>query len=572
MRSIVFIYVFLVMFPACACGTVSYRWKPAGAVFDSLAMRMEKAAFDDEDRELLYPVVKAMYRLAQAKQDKAMLARAMFWESAVQISVDRELAERLINRAIGMIDSVEYDYDYARMLLVKQDVLRSKGQWLEAYRTGKYLEAYFRQQGDEFYLAKTYVAIGVTMRELQESATALSYLTKAEAGFRKVGSGNCEIKNRLNIGNTLYNLGRKTEGLKLLKELVRNPVALSDTAFLVNTMVSLYSVSEMTEDRYVAEAYSLAKRTGNRQLVAMSLVIMGADMLMKQKNDSALYYYRKAYRDSWCYNNISNLFPTLNGLSETFSRLQCPDSAYYYLKAYETCRDSILDREKVTEVNRAESRFPIERYESDIRQAKEKARLQTRITWLVAVSSLLLILLVGWILWLLTRKEKIKQQLKEAENRELGLLNRQFQQEIDSKNRELVTGTLTLTEKNQGFKTLLKEVEEMSLQGALPAPQAQVLRKKLKEQLKEGDEWQYFRLQFENVHPHFFVKLKESFPALSENDLRLCAYIRIGMSTKQLAMMLSVLPDTVITTRYRIRKKLGLSQDESLEDFLRTVF
>lgn len=572
MRPIVFIYVFLMLFPAVVQGNVVYRWKPAGPVFDSLALRMENASFDDENRELLYPVVKEMYRLARAKQDQVILARAMFWESAVQVSVDRELAERLIDRAIGMTDSVEYAYDYARMLLVKQDVLRSKGQWLEAYRTGKYLEAYFRKQGDDLYLAKTYVAVGVTLRELEEYPTALSYLMKAEAGFRKVGSRNCEIKNRLNIGNTLYNLGRKTEALKLLKGLVRSPVALNDTSFLVNAMVSLYSVSEMTENQYVAEAYSLAKRTGNKQLIAMSLVIMGADMLMKHKNDSALYYYRKAYRDSWCYNNISNLFPTLSGLSETFSRLNRPDSAYYYLKAYETCRDSILDRDKVTEVNRAESRAAIERYESDIRQAKEKARLQTKITWFVAVSSLILIMLVGWILWLLTRKEKIKQRLKEVENRELALRNRQFQQEIDSKNRELITGTLTLAEKNQAFKTLLKEVEGMSMQGALPAREAMTLRKKLKEQLKESDEWQYFRLQFENVHPYFFVKLKETFPALSENDLRLCACIRIGMSTKQLAMMLLVLPDTIITTRYRIRKKLGLSQDESLEDFLRTVF
>lgn len=570
MRPWVFIFVFVLLSPLCLGESLSDRWKPVNRVFDSLAVCMEKASFKDENLMRLYPVVRQMYRLADTQQNNVMLARAMFWESAIQISIDRDSSEYLITQATEMTDSIEYSYDYARMLLVKQDILRSKGYLLQAYRIDKFLEAYFTECKDNFYLAKTHVAIGVMLREIQEFEKAVDYLTKAATGFRKVGSKNCEIKNRLNIGNTLYNLGKKEKALKLMKELIQNPVVRKDTAFLVNAMISLYSISDMQENRYLPDSYRLAKETGNRQLIAITLVSMGADMLVRQKNDSALYYYRKAYRYAHNYSMISNLFPTLLGLSEAYFRLNRSDSAYYYLKEYEICRDSLLDYDKVTEVNRSESRAAIEKYESDIRQAKEKVRLQTKITGLVVVSSVILLLLVGWILWLLRKKEKIKQQLKESENRELALQNLHFQNEIDSKNRELTTGTLSLAEKNQAFKTLLKEVEGMSLQGSLPGKEATILKKKIKEQLKEGDEWQYFRLQFENVHPNFFLKLKETFPALSENDMRLCAYIRISMTTRQLSLMLSVLPDTIITTRYRIRKKLGLLQDESLEDFLRT--
>ena len=84
---------------------------------------------------------------------------------------------------------------------------------------------------------------------------ALSYLKKAENAFKEVASTHCEIKNRINISNTLYNLGREAEALEILKALVENPVARQDTSYLINVMVSLFSVSDMQEKQYAREAY-----------------------------------------------------------------------------------------------------------------------------------------------------------------------------------------------------------------------------------------------------------------------------------------------------------------------------
>ena len=98
-----------------------------------------------------------------------------------------------------------------------------------------------------------------------------------------------------------------------------------------------------------------------------------------------------------------------------------------------------------------------------------------------------------------------------------------------------------------------------------------MLSKQIKSNLTVDDEWKYFKLHFEKVHPEYFTKLKEIAPSLSENDLRLCAYVRIGMTNKQIGQMLSVLPETVKTARYRMRKKIGLEGQETLEDFLRRI-
>ena len=74
-----------------------------------------------------------------------------------------------------------------------------------------------------------------------------------------------------------------------------------------------------------------------------------------------------------------------------------------------------------------------------------------------------------------------------------------------------------------------------------------------------------------NLIIQIFLKLKERSADLTEHDLRLCAYIRIGMRAKQIAEMLSVTPDSINTARYRLRKKFALQKGENLDDFIRQV-
>ncbi|MFV0469953.1 MAG: helix-turn-helix transcriptional regulator, partial [Dysgonomonas sp.] len=77
------------------------------------------------------------------------------------------------------------------------------------------------------------------------------------------------------------------------------------------------------------------------------------------------------------------------------------------------------------------------------------------------------------------------------------------------------------------------------------------------------------KLQFEKVHPDFFKKLKDLHTSITDNDLKLCAYIRIGLNAKQIGQMISVLPSTIKTNRYLLKKKLNLDADMSLDDYIR---
>jgi len=80
-----------------------------------------------------------------------------------------------------------------------------------------------------------------------------------------------------------------------------------------------------------------------------------------------------------------------------------------------------------------------------------------------------------------------------------------------------------------------------------------------------------FEIQMDELHQEFFKKLKDQFPALSIHDLRLCAYLKIGLNSKEIAEILNILPSSAFISRSRLRKKLNLKAEEDLHDFLNSI-
>jgi len=77
-----------------------------------------------------------------------------------------------------------------------------------------------------------------------------------------------------------------------------------------------------------------------------------------------------------------------------------------------------------------------------------------------------------------------------------------------------------------------------------------------------------FEEAFNNADKDFLKKIKSSHPALTSNDLRLCAYLRLNLSSKEIAPLLNISSRSVEVKRYRLRKKLGLSHEDSLSDYI----
>jgi DNA-binding CsgD family transcriptional regulator len=172
----------------------------------------------------------------------------------------------------------------------------------------------------------------------------------------------------------------------------------------------------------------------------------------------------------------------------------------------------------------------------------------------------------------LASKEKIfKEQTALSEKEIIKLRNESLKNEMKFKNKELANATLHLIQKNKTL-TYLKE-DLANVLKTIPAdhPNKQNLNgliKKINKDLRNEKNWELFNSYFDEVHEDFMERLKQKYADLTPKELRLCAYLRMNLSTKEIAPLMNISIRGVEISRYRLRKKLNLDYNTNLTDFI----
>lgn len=556
------------------------KWKPAGRQSDSLTAVCER----NVDYFARWPecrrCVSMMYAIADRQRRSPVLRwRAMYWDALrLWQQAKTDSARALAQKAIKMTDSVRYEYDYRRLQRLLLNCAADSMSLFEAYKAYHAQLLYFEKVDDAPNIANTCVTIGIIFQQLGESHKASDYLQRADSLFAKCGKTSYRVKNRLNLANALHSKGRRPEALALLQNVARQPEARADTAFMLQVYGSLASCASSTKqrDRYSVTAYRLAEAYGREDLIMQACINMGYVFIGSGNGEEALYFYRRALRYLQMHPDYYRIqLPALNGMAQSFGLMQKWDSAYIYLSAAQRCNDSLQTEGNLSEIYRQESLAAISNYDAALARQREEARLHQLVAGLLSAVVILSCGFACYGFWSQRRKALVKKQLQESENKELAtrLENEElrFRLEMDSKNRELVSNSLMLIEKNQMLDELLQRIDSGGEAGHITKRTVLELKNQIRAHASEDDEWRAFRTHFEKVHPGFFARLREMFPCLTEYELRLCAYFRTGMQGKQIAMMLSIQPESIKKSRTRLRKKLRLEPDVSLVDFLRDV-
>jgi DNA-binding NarL/FixJ family response regulator len=148
------------------------------------------------------------------------------------------------------------------------------------------------------------------------------------------------------------------------------------------------------------------------------------------------------------------------------------------------------------------------------------------------------------------------------------------QEQIDHKTRELTSNTLYILQKDELLEDLKEEIEDVLTKTNLEDDARKKLRlvqKSVLHNLEKNQDWETFKTRFAEVHPDFFKKLQNSYKSLTTNDLKLCAYLKLSFTTKEIAQLLNNSPRGVETSRYRLRKRLGLEDKVDLVKFLQEM-
>ncbi len=164
----------------------------------------------------------------------------------------------------------------------------------------------------------------------------------------------------------------------------------------------------------------------------------------------------------------------------------------------------------------------------------------------------------------------LKQQAAAKEQEIIRIRNEQLQLQLASKSRELTGSAMNIVSKNELLQKLRTEITDLkdSAGKKFPADQLRKIYRVIDEGLTNEQDWNLFENTFNETHENFFKKLKSQHPDLVPNDLKLCAYLRMNMSSKEMASMLNISLRGIEIRRYRLRKKLDIAHDKNLNEFL----
>ena len=168
------------------------------------------------------------------------------------------------------------------------------------------------------------------------------------------------------------------------------------------------------------------------------------------------------------------------------------------------------------------------------------------------------------------QKEMLKEKTLENDRKIIELKNEALKNEIKLKSKQLANSAMALVKKNETLMELKNELVQHK-SGFDNYYSYKNLLKKVDNSIAHKDEWKIFEHNFNQVHEEFFSQLKKQFPDLTPKDLKLCAYIKMNLSTKEIAPLLNISIRGVETHRYRLKSKLNLNNGNSLGSYLRNI-
>ncbi|WP_223032215.1 helix-turn-helix and ligand-binding sensor domain-containing protein [Hanstruepera marina] len=156
-------------------------------------------------------------------------------------------------------------------------------------------------------------------------------------------------------------------------------------------------------------------------------------------------------------------------------------------------------------------------------------------------------------------------ELKELENQQqiTNFKNETLTQDIENKNRELAISTMSLIKKNEFLNDIKEELKKLN-----PDKKLNPVIRLIDKNINNSNDWEMFEEAFNNADKDFLKKVKSKHQSLTHNDLRLCAYLRLNLSSKEIAPLLNISVRSVEVKRYRLRKKMELEHETSLTDYI----
>jgi tetratricopeptide (TPR) repeat protein len=301
--------------------------------------------------------------------------------------------------------------------------------------------------------------------------------------------------------------------------------------------------------------------------------------------DSASYYISKSMKLVEILNNPSQKLVVYRSAAKYFEKTQNYKKAFELYSKFVLLNDSLEVLNSLTKIEQIQAVYEVINKEKDNKILQQKINLQQlaiqrqRIFLIGIVAIVLFCFYFVYNLIRNNRRERGKNQMimKQADllhqQEKSTLLNKEhnLKLELDYKNRQLTSYALHLVRNNEFVLKTTEELKQILLEiNPRDKKRSDRIRQMISDlhQYSSGYYWEEFRLYFEEVHPSFEKKLNAVIPNLSPNDKKICALIKLGLTTKEIASITFKEIRSVESARNRLRKKLDLTADVNIHTYL----
>jgi tetratricopeptide (TPR) repeat protein len=459
---------------------------------------------------------------------------------------NRENALKLITKAARLVNKNIFGYDYHRIQCLKSNIEANVyGKFYQDYVVSFNSMPYYKSIGDYIMVADCYNNMGNVMKDLNETTSMLNNYLYAKKYYDKAGADVPCFKEKLNIADYYTEIGDNKNGRLLLLNMENNIITKRDLTFHLNvlaTIVSSYG-SQVTSQRtyYIQKMKNLYKKCSDKRLVNLcELNIAQYYFDCKDYNKSLeRFLSAKKFLD-----NSKKSFGETQSLlmiGYCYKELKNYKSASEYFFDFIISEDSLRKANNVFDLQRNESLSKIKQFNSELKHEKEKAHSRMMIIIIFSLSVILCILLF---FYNRHKKEQMSRKLKESENRELSLKleneelkSREQQLRIEIQTKNLVQKSKAISDRDNILKSVMEQISDGEGHKDVSNDMARKINSKVKMQVDSDMKWD----------------------------------ILSGMDTKQIAYIFNVQPESIKKARFRLRKKLKLDSDASIEDYLKKL-
>jgi hypothetical protein len=505
--------------------------------------------------------------LSENKSYNTLLVKTLLAKEKVFLKQDRiDSASVYATKALKLSKTNKLELSKANALLELGYIFQKKRELKKA--TESALEALIIYEKKKYSqgIADAYLLMGVLKAILGEHSVGVDYLKNALKIHQQLNDKEKIIKDLINIG-TIYFFSDQLVNAKkyFIKALKITPKGdHTNLSYIHMNIATIYQHQKILDSAYLYQIKAIkeAKKQKNNYLLT-TLYYNASTVKFQQKDIDSTYYYANkglqlAKKQKLFNRQVSNLLM----ISQVDSVNKNTKAELVIFKKIMILKDSILKQERKSIANEMETKYRNLKKDEIIKLQKRNLNVAKDKNSLLLLIIIISIILLAITLLFLNTFRKLNLKNKKIYQIE----KKQMKKEIKDKEKELLSIALQVEQKNKLINHFYQKIKNQKL--SEEKKNFDSLLSEIKTSLNIQKDIDLFTEKFTELHHNFIGKVKTQFPKLTFKEIKLLSFLKIGLSTKQIASMQNITPAAIHKMRYRIKKKINLDKKSSLDDFI----